>query len=300
MDRRHLKLVRTRCAIACVALLACPAVARAQALDTLHVRSFNMSSDTARPQVGQPFRLTISAHVDEQVAQLDNVTLPDLSAFDSGADERRCMATSRGTDCSETIVLVPKAAGTVTIASATMDAIDATDKKPSRFATNSVKLQIGAAPPSFGGGPTTDYLSDLFWNTFRAFVFLLALAVVLWYLLYRLTRPRAPKVAAPIVAAPPPAPAAAAPVADFESQFRALVEALRAEPTRPRALAVRHALRFALGAQEKETLADLVRRNAAGDRPQRITALRAIERASFCEDAAVEHNAREALPFLTL
>ncbi len=151
MDRRHLKLVRTRCAIACVALLACPAVARAQALDTLHVRSFNMSSDTARPQVGQPFRLSISA-----------------------------------------------------------------------------------------------------------------------------------------------------PVADFESQFRALVEALRAEPTRPRALAVRHALRFALGAQEKETLADLVRRNAAGDRPQRITALRAIERASFCEDAAVEHNAREALPFLTL
>jgi hypothetical protein len=241
--------------------------------------------------------LTISAHVDEQVAQLDNVTLPDLSAFDSGADERRCTATSRGTDCSETIVLVPKTAGAVTIASATMDAIDATDKKPSRFATNSVRLQIGAAPFSLGG--TTDYLADLFWNTLRAFVLLLAVAVVLWYLLYRLSRPRAPKIAAPVVA-PPPMPVAAAPVADFESQFRALVEALRAEPTRPRALAVRHALRFALGAHEKETLADLVRRNAAGDRPQRITALRAIERASFCEDANVEHNAREALPFLTL
>jgi hypothetical protein len=299
MDRRHLRLVRRRTAIACVALLACPAVALAQALDTLHVRSFNMSSDTSHPQVGQPFRLTISAHVDEQITQLDNVTLPDLSAFDSGADERRCSASSRGSDCSETIVLVPKTAGAVTIASATMDAIDATDKKPSRFATNSVRLQIGAAPFSLGG--TTDYLSDLFWNTLRAFVFLLAVVVVLWYLLYRLTRPRAPKIAAPVVAPAVPVPVAATPsMGDFESQFRALVEALRAEPTRPRALAVRHALRFALGAHEKETLGDLVRRNAAGDRPQRIAALRAIERASFCEDANVEHNAREALPFLTL
>jgi hypothetical protein len=290
-------MVRACAAIACVTLLATPVGADAQALDTLHVRSFGMSSDTLRPQVGQPFRLTITAHVDEQIAQLDNVTLPDLSAFDSGADERRCTATSRGTDCSETIVLVPKAAGTVTIASATMAAIDPSDKKPSLYATNSVRLQIGAAPFAIAGA--TDYLSDLFWNTLRAFVFLLALVVVLWYLLYRLTRPRAAKVAAPVVAAPVPV-AAAAPPSDFESQFRALVEALRAEPTRPRALAVRHALRYALGAHEQETLADLVRRNAAGDRPQRIAALRAIERASFCEDAYVEHNAREALPFLTL
>ena len=286
----------TRAALACIALLACGRIASAQSLDTLHVRSFGMSSDTARPQVGQPFRLTISAHVDEQITQLDNVTLPDLSSFDTQGDERRCTATNRGSDCSETVILIPKVQGSVTIASATMDAIDASDKKASRFATNSVHLEIGGAPFSFGGG---DYVADLFWNTVRAFLLLLALVVVLWYVLYRFTRPRAPKAIVPVVAprlatpAPPPAD-------DFAAQFHALVEALRADPSRPRALAVRHALRYALGAKEKETLADLVRRNAAGDRPQRIAALRAIERASFCEDANVEENAREALPFLTL
>ncbi len=293
-----MRIGRTRAALACIVLVAAPSIAAAQALDTLHVRSFGMSADTARPQVGQPFRLTIQAHVDEQITQLDNVTLPDLSAFDTEGDERRCIATSRGSDCSETITLVPKVVGAITIASATMDAIDASDKKASRFATNSVRVQVGAAPLSIGG--STNYITDLFWNTLRAFVLLLATAVVLWYLLYRLTRPRAPKIAAPVIAAPPAPVVASTPFEDFETQFRKLVDALRAEPTRARALAVRHALRFALGAHEQETLADLVRRNAAGDRPQRIAALRAIERASFCEDANVEHNAREALPFLTL
>jgi hypothetical protein len=298
MDRRNLNL-RGAIVVCCALLASVQAQAvRAQALDSLHVRRFVMSADTLEPHVGQPFRLTISAHVDEQIAELDNVTLPDLSGFQVQGDERGCTATQSGSDCSETVVLTPLAAGTVTIASTTMDAIDASDKKPSRFATNSLRLQIGNAPFSLGianGG------ADLLWNTLRSFFLLLAAVVGIWFLLRYLARPRPPKPVPPLAAQPIAAAApTAVPVADFDAHFRQLVEMLRGEPTRPRALAVRHALRYALGAHEKETLADLVRRNAAGDRPQRIAALRAIERACFCEDGFVASNVQEALPLLTI
>ena len=285
-------------AVFALSFAAAVAAVRAQALETLHVRSFTMNADTTAPQVGTPFKLTIKIHVDEQITELDNVTLPDLTGFDVQGDERGCTATQRGSDCFENVTLTPNAPGPVTIASTTLDAIDAGDKKASRFATNSVRLQIAGPPFRLGVG--SGYIADLFWSTVRSFLLLLAAAVAVWFLLRYLARPRPQKPA--VVVTPPvvPQPAAPAPVADFETQFRGLVDALRREPTRSRALAVRHALRYALGAHEKETLADLVRRNAAGDRPQRIAALRAIERACFCEDANVESNVQEALPFLTI
>ncbi|MBD5657370.1 MAG: hypothetical protein IAI50_19640, partial [Candidatus Eremiobacteraeota bacterium] len=61
---------------------------------------------------------------------------------------------------------------------------------------------------------------------------------------------------------------------------------------------VREALRESVGAREDETYADLVARRAiaSGDA---LAAFRAVERATFCEDARVADAAREALPFLT-
>jgi hypothetical protein len=299
MDRRDLRRSQLVAALACLSLAAIGDAARAQALDTLHVRSFLMTADTLTPRVGQSFHLTISAHVDEQITELNNVTLPDLSSFDGEGDERRCVASVKGSDCTETIVLVPKVAGPVTIASATMDAVDASDHKPSRFATNSLRLQIGNAPVTFAL-PQTGDAYDLFWSFVRAFFVLVILVTMIYVLLRYFARPR-PK--APVVATVPAviaAPVVAAPRDDFDAEYRKLVEALRADPTRPRALAVRHALRYTLGAGEQETLADLVRRDAAHDRPRIVGALRAIERACFCEDGSVEPYAREALPFLTI
>ena len=233
MDRRDL---RQRGALLCATLACCaisfarPHVASGQALDSLHVRRFVMGADTLEPRVGQTFRLTITVHVDEQISELNNVTLPDLSAFQVQGDERGCTATQRGSDCTETVVLTPLAAGTVTIASTTMDALDASDRKPSRFATNSLRLQIGAAP--FALGVPNGYIAELFWSTVRSFFVLLAAVVGIWFLLRYLARPRPPKpiaVAQPVVVAPP-APMA---VPDFDAHFRQVVEALRAGADAP-------------------------------------------------------------------
>jgi hypothetical protein len=196
-------------------------------------------------------------------------------------------------------VLVPKVAGPITIASATMDAVDASDHKPSRFATNSLRLQIGNAPVSFPV-PAAGDAYDLFFGFVRAFFLLVVLVTFVWILLRYFARPRPPKSVVASVPVTVSAPIPAAPRDDFDVEYRKLVDALRAEPTRPRALAVRHALRYTLGAGERETLADLVRRNAASDRPRLVGALRAIERACFCEDGYVDAYAREALPFLTI
>ena len=71
-----------------------------------------MSVDRATVAIGDQFHLTISAHVDEKIAQLDNLTLPDLAGFDSLGDERRCFAAaSGGSDCVETVTLSATIAG---------------------------------------------------------------------------------------------------------------------------------------------------------------------------------------------
>lgn len=307
MDRRHL-IARAR--IAAAALLVSMSVvanpAGALSYASLHVRSFTLSTDNLQPHVGETFHLTLAVHVDEQIAQLDNVTLPDLSGFDVSGDERRCAANSKGTDCTETISLAPTVAGRRTIGSITMDAIDASDKSPTRFATNSLRIDVRDAPPGSQPQQPQDQqagdstVGELFWDTVRSFGLLLLLVTALWYVLWRYARPRALPAVAP-VAVPTPVAVPVAPYGDdFSTRYRSLVDTLASTPSRANAAAVRDALRYALGAREKETLADLVARNAAADYPQRISALRAIERPVFCEDAYVTENVREALPFLTI
>jgi len=274
--------------------------ADAQMLERLHVREFTLSSDLKNPRVGDTFKLIITIKVAEQLAEINNLTLPDLSGFDAVGDERRCTATPAGSECTETVLLTPATPGDRTIGSATLDARDANAKdRPSRFATNTLLLHVepAPAPPAFNGFPAT--ITGLLWSTLRSFLILVALAAGLWFLLWRLTRPRKPKPArAPVPLVDPIPPNARPQPFDFDTEFAALVESLRKEPTRTRAFAVRDALRWWLGAREDETTGDLAARHANDGALPRVDALRAVERAAFCEDPRVEHYVQEALPAL--
>ncbi|GAC1305291.1 MAG: hypothetical protein NVSMB19_16680 [Vulcanimicrobiaceae bacterium] len=284
MDRLALRVagVLAAAAAACVA-----APCDAQTLATLHVRSFTMSADPASLRVGESFRLAIATHVDERILELDNVTLPDLSGFDVRGDERRCTESARGSDCIETLNVVPTVAGERTIAAAVMDAVDGRNGKPSRFASNTLALHVAAAPARLPG-----WFGDVLWAVVLAALPLVSAAFVIYVLFRNFGRPRAVVRAQPV-----PAPVAVAAV-DPDARLRALVAALAAEPSRERALAVRAAWRERVGARPDETLADIARRSRANAQPRLLAALAAVERASFCEAWNVARAVEEALPSL--
>jgi hypothetical protein len=248
-----------------------------------------MSADRVTVAIGEPFHLTISAHVDESVPQLDNLTLPDLSGFDSLGDERRCVSASgAGTDCVETVTLAATIAGKRTIAGATLDAIDGRNGKPSRFTTDPVSILVtGPIPAPIGDAPS-NLTALLFSFAKSATIFMLVVVAVL-ALMWAFFSKRA------VVVAPQPMPAPVPPP-DPRGRFRELIDALVREPTRFNALRLREAMREAMHARDGETLADLDAR-AAGTPDDRL-ALRAVEKAAFCEDARVADAVREATPFL--
>jgi len=249
----------------------------------LHVRNFALATDRTSVREGEPFHLTISAHVDEEVLELDNVTLPDLTGFESLGDERRCSASARGTDCVEILTLDGTQAGTHTLGPVTLDAVDARSGRASRFATNAVTVTVEGASGLSGIA-----------RSLIVGVLVGIAAAALWWGFVRRRRPPAPPKVPPVAVAPPPA--AAAP--DPASRYRDLVAALEREPSRARALDVRAELRLMAGAGAEETLGDLEARGALRGRPEELAALRAIERAAFCEDSNVERAVREALPYL--
>jgi hypothetical protein len=267
--------------------------AAAQELARLHVRSFVMSVDSTSVRVGEPFHLTLEARVDEPTLALDNVTLPDLTGFESLGDERRCEATPRGSACSETVTLAANEPGDRTIAGATLDAVDARNGKPSRFTANAVAIHVAGVPP---GAAVAASLASGLGSLVRAFVILaLVLIAALGSLRLFAGRGRAPQLApaVPLQAAIP-----AEPKLDPGAHFRALVESLRNAPTRAHAFAVREALRERLGAREGETLSDLLARGAARE-PRTLAAMAAIEHATFCEEENVGPAVREALTYLS-
>jgi len=259
-----------------------PVTACAQTLESLHVRNFALATDRTSVREGEPFHLTISAHVDEEVLELDNVTLPNLTGFESLGDERRCSASARGTDCVEILTLDGTQAGTHTLGPVTLDAVDGRSGRASRFATNSVVVTVEGASG----------LSGLARSMIAGALVGLATAA-LWWGFVRRRKPSAPPPP-PLVSAPPPV---AAPP-DPASRYRDLVAALEREPSRARAFDVRAELRLRAGAGAEETLGDLEARGALLGRPGDLAALRAIERAAFCEDANVERAVREAMPYL--
>ncbi|MDQ2908002.1 MAG: BatD family protein [Candidatus Eremiobacteraeota bacterium] len=273
-----------------VGILALQQAAGAQNLRTLHVRDFAMSVDRAVVPVGEVFHLTIRARVAEPVGSLDEIALPNLAAFEELGDERRCATASAATECSETLTLEALTAGDVTIAPASLDAVDGRNGRPSRFITNTVALRIvgtrlgTALQASFGRAiRLTARIAIL--------VALLAAATLAFAWIRLRSERKRPSVAPPLPSAPN------APHEDFGVRLRELVQALTREPTRARAVALRAALRENAGAREDETLADLRQRGALDGTSG--AALAAVERASFCEDDKVADAAREALPYLS-
>jgi hypothetical protein len=262
------------------------APAAAQALARLHVRALNVSVEPASLRVGETLRLRIVTRVDENVPQLDNLTLPDLSGFESLGDERRCTSSPHGTQCVEIMTLMPTEAGDRTIGPAELDAIDARSQRPTRFRSNVVAVHVDAVPiPNAFFASLTDGL-------LRPLFTLLLVGVVAYALLWwgsRLRRtPRPADVAAPAPVAAPPPPET--------PRLVGLVEALAASPTRPNVLAVRAELRRRVGASEDETLADLTARRAGGNDPDLRDALRAIELAAFVDESRLLDAVGLALP----
>jgi len=268
------------------------APASAQTLARLHVRFFTMTAEPASLRVGDTLRLRIVARFDERVTQLDNVTLPDLSGFDSLGDERICASSPHGSECSEVMTLTPTVAGDRTIAPTKLDAIDARTGKPSHFATNTVTIHVaGVAPtPSPATNPMTRTLVDDLLRPLAILVIVGAAAyALLWGFNRRKPTPRP---------APQPAPRPLAPLAPVDP-LPQLIAALSQERTRERVVALRDELRRRVGARDDETLGDLLRRRAAGNDAAFADVLRAIEVAAFGDNARLSGAIDEALRALS-
>ncbi|MBC5811562.1 MAG: hypothetical protein GIW95_12030 [Candidatus Eremiobacteraeota bacterium] len=262
------------------------AIAPASSLQTLHVRDFTLRADPATLHVGETLRLRISVRVDERLLAMDNVVLPNLAGFVSLGDERQCVSSGRGTECVETMSLEATALGDVSIAAATLDAVDASTNKPSRFATNGVTVRIlpadAAAARTFSGRRLAIIAAALLALAAAAFAALIVLFA------------RAQRQAhAPPKPAPAPAPAAP-PQPPRDPLFDVLAN-LRAQPTRANALRARAELRRRAGARADETCDDLCLRRNLQKAPLGA-ALRAIEIASFAPDAQVEAAIANACP----
>ncbi|HMD02040.1 MAG TPA: BatD family protein [Candidatus Baltobacteraceae bacterium] len=260
----------------------------------LHVRAFDMSADRYQVKVGETVRLRITAQLDDRVSQLNNVTLPGLSGFDSLGDERSCFpAPGGGTRCVETLSIAPQQPGTDTIEPATLDAIDARTGRPSRFATNEIVIQVVGDTDALSGWLPA--LSAVLGTLLRLGGIVVLAGIALAAIAWAFARPRArPAPSAPVAAANAPPPSPPQPV-----DFGLLVARLSAEPTRERVVAVREAMLRQIGARPEETFADLRARGATGADPHLFAALAAVERAAFCEEQRLSEAVQDALRALS-
>jgi hypothetical protein len=274
-----------------IGLALAPGVAMAQSLARLHVRSFEMTADKYDVKVGETVHLRITALLGEHIARLDNVTLPDLSGFDLLGDERSCFPESDGgTRCVEQMSISPQQAGDLTIAPATLDAIDARSGKASRFATGNLAIKVEPDSEAWLSSWIAA-LGGVFWPVLRLIGIVLLAGIALAAVAWAFGRPRPPKTVA-VVAPPAPPPFTGAPQIE---DFGLLIARLAAEPTRANVVAVRDALRRRIGARPDETFGDLLARGAGGADRDLLAAMSAIERAAFCEQARLSEAVADAL-----
>jgi len=260
----------------CCALLCAGTPSDAQKLQTLHVSSLNLSSDTAHPAVGLPFHLTISTEFKERVANPDElVILPPLDGLQIIGDERHATYAKAGSRYTETLSVIAPAQGKVHVGAAHLDAIDARTGKPSRFSSNELTLSVGAA----GNGDAVRNLSLVVLNIALTALTLFAAALAL-----RILRKRrallAPAPELPVAVHDEPANTAADPLADA-------VGALKETRSRSAVLRVRAVLRQSVGAKDGETLGDILRGCAAGCETAHPV-LAATERAAFIGEGHFE------------
>jgi hypothetical protein len=264
----------------------------------LHVRSFVLAVDRPTVAVGDPFHLTLTTHVDEKIGALEGAVLPNLSGFEDLGDERRCAPAGAGTTCVETLTLDATDPGDKTIGPAVIEAIDPANGHPHNLESNLVTIHVtGQAKPAEEPPPAPNPFADVLGNMLRQLFVFVLVAVAVWALVWGFARrPVRPFVAPPNVVPPVVPPPPLEP--DWATRIARLVAELEREPTRAHAVAVREALRQHVGAREKETLADLVARDAANGQPGTLAALAAVERAAFCEEERVPEAVVEALPYL--
>jgi len=251
--------------------------ARAQALARLSVESFDLASDTQSPKADQPFHLIVTLRVRERVAQIENLNLPMLAQLELLGDERETTAGPRGTLYRETVTVVAHAPGTVAVAPATLQAIDARDNKPKQWFTNGVTLGVAGDTTRTLRAAGGAVLSAVLWLAGIAFV------AALVALLVRRRGKRPPVIERPAASAPVETPQ---PVVARTHKQQALdaLAVLRAERTRAAAVMVRAAIWRMVGASDGETLADVLRTRACADSVTRELVI-ALERSAFTYDA---------------
>jgi hypothetical protein len=261
-------------------LLAGPA--SAQHYQRLHVRSFTLTSDKSNPQLEEPFHVTLTIRVAENVSHLENVFLPTFFGAEELGDEQQIAAGAGGTTYRETLTLVAHERGMLAVSSAYLDAIDARDGKAKRFISNPLKIPVG-------GGPVS-----VVWNVLRTVVYVaieIAVAAAALFVLATIFWRRRDRT--PVTTAPQPQPAPAPAVSDPARELAAAFARLRERRDRPAVLALRGALWHAAGANAGETLSDVLRRPAADEHLRRL--LMVVERATFIEEARLDEAIEDVL-----
>lgn len=251
-----------------LAALACAASAQAQQLQRLHVRSFTLTTDTEQPKLDVPFNVTLTIWVAENV-QLQNVYLPAFAGPEELGDVREQHRSPSGTLYRETLMLVAHAPGALSIGSAYLDAIDASDGKPKRFSSNGLQLNVSGPPVPVS------------WSG-RAIIWMVA--IVCGLALFAIFRSKR-RVAAPRTAASPLPPQETA-ARDPNPLATALLE-LRTRRDRAAVMRVRSVLWHIAGARSGQTLQDVLQLAPAADGDLRAM-LAAVECAAFVEQDRLE------------
>jgi len=239
-----------------------------------------LSADTAAPQIDTPFHLIVTLRVRENVTRVDNLDLPLLAELELLGDERETQSGSHGTQYRETITVVAHHSGTVVIAPATLQAVDARDGKAKQWYTNQLRLQV-AGPPLIVTGAAV--LRGALQVVLRLLLWVAGIAIgVGLVVLIAKRRPKPLPMPVPAPAPPPEAPRAIV-VRSRRQEIDDALTVLRAERTRVAAVRVRAAVWRMVGASEGETLADVLRRPQTDD-PVLRRLLIALERSAFTYD----------------
>jgi hypothetical protein len=288
--------VRTSLLLAVLGLS--PGFARAQQLQQLTIPLLTMRVDRTRAAVGEPFRLTIHAHMRESLTHFDNLMLPSLPDFETVSHETHFEPADGGTDFTEVLTLVAKRAGDFAIPPVSIDAVNGQTLRPSRFtATDQIVVHVGPADGSRASPAqiSARYASIAVISLLIAFLaFRIGGALFNWMVdLLRTMRARP-------LASPPARERPALPSGSETplQRLRLAVTALRHDPSKASAEEARSALRRVLGASEEETMSDIIRRLSLSDRDLVGQALRAAERAAFIDANFRRSAIDEALPIL--
>jgi hypothetical protein len=227
--------------------------------------------------------------VSENVSQLRNVLLPTFFGAEELGDVHQLTHGASGTTYRETLTLVAHTRGVLSVSPAYLAAVDARDGRPKRFISNSLALPVG-------GGPVSTV-----WDILRKIalvaidlLLLAALAFVVFAIFWRRRILRGTQGDNEPEAKP--ADVEQTPVIPSPSRDEVgdAFDKLRERRDRPSVLGLRAALWRSAGANDGETLSDVLRGSAGSDERLRRL-LTAVERAAFVEQARLDEMIEEVL-----